>query len=825
MRAWSVLSLVPILLLLSRCGSDDGGGGGKKKQDAGADAGADVSDAGNDGADAADASEAGQDLPNSFARYCVGKSWRDTFSAATLGASSGEYVGVLTADFGEGIQEATKIIPEHPFAAKNIRVGFGKGSGKVRLRLMRTFGHSYPASFAQSDWPDYSDLIDLVPPIELDVTSSGKDTWLDVPIPETLLIPTEPVMLVYEHIGIEPRLAVEKVATGDMSRSLVFDPSQPGNPPTGFDGNYRLRLEGDHFCEWTDAERWFARDDKAFGDTVAGWAAWADVNGDGHDDAVFTTSTGPLVQLGDGKGAFSTLPGVFAPDTPKANFFVFGDLDNDGDLDAFASQYVQTDGDGDGVGVDKDCNDGDPAVKPGAPEVPNGYDDDCDGKADDGTDTSDADKDGVSIAAGDCDDTHADTKPGAPELLDGRDNDCDGKTDEDFVPKLLSNDGSGKLTWSPSPDVEILGPSSAAALGDGNGDGLLDLYAGYWLVHYPDSPTVPSRYYEGQAGVKMLDAATKAGISITPWRPVYGVLWTDWNNDSLLDVYVSNYQLNENLLWKNLGGGKFDEIAVTVNAAADDVPMFGYTGGHSFGSDAGDIDNDGDMDLYVPNISHPRVQPGSDPSMLLVNGGAPNYVFANQRREYGLAYDEGDVESSFADFDNDGDLDLLVISTYPSHYPRLYRNDFPDKHFTDVTYEADTHLHQAQTGIWADVDEDGDLDLLLLSPGPGPRLLLMKNRGVPGTHFLELDLRGTTSNRSAIGARVSVTSGAVTRIRELQSQARHPGSHWVHFGLGAGASIDKLEVRWPNGTTETITGASADKRWRIVEGSGVAVAP
>ncbi|MBK8997732.1 MAG: VCBS repeat-containing protein [Myxococcales bacterium] len=100
-------------------------------------------------------------------------------------------------------------------------------------------------------------------------------------------------------------------------------------------------------------------------------------------------------------------------------------------------------------------------------------------------------------------------------------------------------------------------------------------------------------------------------------------------------MYVSNYQLSANLLWKNLGTGKFEEWAAVANAAADDVPMFGYSGGHSFGSDAGDIDNDGDMDLHVPNISHPRVQPGSDPSMLLVNGGAPGYVFENKRREPG----------------------------------------------------------------------------------------------------------------------------------------------------------------------------------------------
>jgi len=817
------LTALPVLLLLTRCGSDDGGGA-PSKHDAGSDADAtsDASDAGSDASDAP--ADSGAPPPAEFDRYCAGKAWEQTLEPVTLGLSSGEYVGALNVDFGEGIQEATKLVPEHPFRARALRVGFAKGTGKVRLRLMRTFGRSYPASFPEKDWLDYSEPIDLVPPVELDVTESGKDAWLDVPISEAFLLPTEHYMLVYEHLGPEPRLAVEKVATGDVSRSLVFDPSVPGNPPTGFDGNYRLRLVGEEFCAWADAERWFARNDAAFGTVIGNWAAFADLDSDGHDDVVMTTATGPAAFHGSGKGTFTALSAAFSPDTPKANFFVFGDVDNDGDEDAFASQYVQTDGDGDGVGVDKDCNDADAKIHPGATEVVNLFDDDCDGKADDGTATADGDGDGASIAGGDCDDTHADTHPGAPELLDARDNDCDGTTDEDFVPKLVLNDGTGKLSHASSPDVESLGPSSAAALGDANGDGRLDLYSGYWLVHYPDQPTVPSRYYEGQAGGGLKLANSKAKLELTPWMPVYGVLFTDFDNDALPDIYVSNYQLNANLLWKNQGGGVFADVAVTVGAAYDDVPMFGYAGGHSFGSAAGDIDNDGDIDLYVPNISHPRVQPGSDPSMLLVNGGPPGFVFENQRKKLGLAYDEGDVEASFADFDNDGDLDLLVISTYPSHYPRLYRNDLLQG-FTDVTYEANAHLHQAQTGLWSDVDEDGDLDLLLLSPGPGPRVLLLENRGNPGRHFLELELVGTTSNRSALGARVRVTSGGVTRMREVESQSRHPSSRRVHIGLGTSASVDQLEVRWPSGATETITGASADHIYRVVEGSGQAVPP
>ena len=137
MRALSALAAVPLLLVLTRCGSDDDGGGGKKT-----DAGTDAGDASDD-ADGADAADAGPTAPDGFARYCTGKVWRETFAPATIGASSGEYLGVLNTDFAAGTQEATKIVTQHPFAAKSIKVGFGKGAGKARLRLMRTFGRSY----------------------------------------------------------------------------------------------------------------------------------------------------------------------------------------------------------------------------------------------------------------------------------------------------------------------------------------------------------------------------------------------------------------------------------------------------------------------------------------------------------------------------------------------------------------------------------------------------------------------------------------------------------------------------------------------------------
>jgi hypothetical protein len=780
---------------------DGGGGGGSGDAD---------SDSDSDSGDAGPPPDPGAE----FDRFCGDEPWDADLQPAEVHPAGGEYVGYYNT-FPAETMETMKVIPPHPFQLTAIRVDFGGGSGTARIRLMRSFGRSYPDVDAEDG--------DLIAPVELTVESASPGEWreIDVSSQGVYLLPTEHYVIVYEHVdGSEPFLAIEEVAEGDFSRGLILVPGEA--VPYGVEGNFRMQLKGNSFCRWEQDERWFAEDEsQPFVDDGSQRAAVTDLDGDGHDDLVLNAG-GPLAYLGDGAGGFAA-PG-FDPfqDAPEATMLVFGDLDNDGDRDAFAATYVAADDDGDGVTIaEGDCNDADENVHPGADEVAgNGYDDDCDLVADDGTDESDGDSDGFSIADGDCDDTRDDVHPGAPELLDHRDNDCDGEVDEEFFNTVLLNDGSGLLEAIETSGVELLDPSAAAALGDGDGDGVLDLYWGNWLVHYPDPPAVGDVYCRGLGDGTFEERTSEAGVtSYLGPKPCYGVLWADYDNDGWLDIWAGNYGYEPNFLFQNQGDGTFVEAGEYLGVDMDGV---GGQGGNTFGGDFGDIDNDGDLDLYSANIAHPRYQPGSDPSTMLVNQGGSSFVFVEMREELGLHYDEGDVNAAFADFDNDMDLDLAVASLYRGHFSRLYRND-GEEGFTDVSYEAGVAVNDSVSVVWSDVDEDGDLDLITADRTGPPCVHLFVNRIGQQSGWVQLVLEGVTANRDAIGARVELEAGGVTQIREVRGGGGHSNTQQtrvVHFGLGGETAIDSLSVRWPGGESETIEGVEPGGRYRVVEGSG-----
>ncbi|MCZ7584455.1 MAG: VCBS repeat-containing protein [Deltaproteobacteria bacterium] len=262
----------------------------------------------------------------------------------------------------------------------------------------------------------------------------------------------------------------------------------------------------------------------------------------------------------------------------------------------------------------------------------------------------------------------------------------------DYYSTILLGDGAGQFTEVPSNGVDVMfevnlggetvmhRPSHvAAAAADYDGDGIVDIYTGNWEIEYPIGTAYPDQLFQGAGDGTFANVSDASGVTANKGA-AYGVAWWDYDNDGDQDVATANYGGQFNYLWENQGDGTF------VNASSDH--NFGVAGdgkgGTSFGHDFGDIDNDGDLDAYESTIQHPRFEGVTGGSTMHLSSGAPDFDFTDVTGTLGIHRDEGEIDGSFAGFDNDGRLDLFLSDLYTGHYGRLLRQN-EDGTFTDVT--------------------------------------------------------------------------------------------------------------------------------------------
>ncbi|MHC4778137.1 MAG: FG-GAP-like repeat-containing protein [Planctomycetota bacterium] len=356
---------------------------------------------------------------------------------------------------------------------------------------------------------------------------------------------------------------------------------------------------------------------------------------------------------------------------------------------------------------------------------------------------------------------------------------------------IFLNDGKGIYSLREGSGVADSHPTEGAAFADFDGDGAVDLY----VANYegPMSVGHPDFLLKGRGDGTFEDVSEKSGISRRTLRCGRGVVWADFDNDGDPDLHVSNYRLNPNFLFLNAGDGTFTEVGEKRGVRG--VGIRGYYG-HTIGSDFGDVDNDGDLDLFQANLAHPRFIEFSDQSFLFLNSGGPRYGFNDVRKASGIRFEETHSDPLFADFDNDGHLDLYVTSVYKGRKSFLYRNQ-GDGTFRDVTWYAGVRADNGWGAAASDVDEDGDIDLVVCGTS-GPRLFI--NRG-NGNRWLRVRVvGGPRSNRAAIGARVSIRyGGGMGQIREIKGGrgTTSQDSLTAHFGLGDYSGVVEVTVRFP----------------------------
>jgi len=388
---------------------------------------------------------------------------------------------------------------------------------------------------------------------------------------------------------------------------------------------------------------------------------------------------------------------------------------------------------------------------------------------------------------------------------------------------LWRNDGDGTFTDVTFQAGEVYDdlPTEGVAWGDYDDDGFVDLYvANYESASVDPSAELgigtPDILYHNNGDGTFTNVSHRAGIELDNELCGRGVVWADYDDDGDYDIYVSNYRLDPNLLWRNEGDGTFTNVAADARVegyGVEDSPG-SVRFGHTIGSDFGDYDNDGDMDLYVSNLAHPRFIMFSDKSMLMKNRG--DGTFVDRWYGSGIAYCETSSDASWADFDNDGDLDLYFTAVYEGRLSRLFRNVGRDR-FEDATGETGTAVDNGWGTGWCDYDHDGDLDLAV---GSGSGMRLLRNDG-NSNHWLQVELEGTWTNALAIGARVRVDAGGERQVRDVKAGRGTTSQDMLacHFGLGDHGGNVEISVRWPGERNWTNHGTySVDQRVVIVQG-------
>jgi hypothetical protein len=383
--------------------------------------------------------------------------------------------------------------------------------------------------------------------------------------------------------------------------------------------------------------------------------------------------------------------------------------------------------------------------------------------------------------------------------------------DCNFVNVTAASGIDDTQTWNTGDGpIEQTVDTPSAAWVDVNGDGRLDLYQANFLNFGTGDASIDKLWLNQGDGL-FVDGTDDWGLVQSGGSAGRGVHPADWDNDGDMDIFVSNYRLHQDFAWRNEG----DSFTATHNTALGGTPngLWPNTAyGHTIGSVWGDLDNDGDLDLFAASLAHPRFITFSDKSKLLRNEVATGEWTA-MRDEAGMLYMETDSSPVFLDYDNDGDLDLFYTAIYEARPSYLYRND-GDWSFKMVSYPAGTWMWNGWGVAAADWDNDGDVDLY-------GKKALRNETGATG-NWLSVEAVGSgdaATNTSGIGARVYVTTDASTQMREVSSGVgvgcQNPLRQ--HVGIGDAETAD-VRVLFPlTGTEVTLDGVEAGRRLVVHE--------
>ena len=447
--------------------------------------------------------------------------------------------------------------------------------------------------------------------------------------------------------------------------------------------------------------------------------------------------------------------------------------------------------------------------------------------------------------------------------------------DETYTNKLYRNLGNGRYkNVTQQAKVGDTGYGMGVTVGDFNNDGYPDIYV---------SNHGPNTLYQNRGDGTFADVSKSSGLEGN--ESSVGSTWFDYDNDGFLDIYVGNYikfdpkynlfyapdgfpgpmsyDAESDRLYHNLGDGKFEDVTEEMGVL--------NSLGRAMGVGAADYDNDGYVDIFVANdhmanyLYHNEAGQGFK-DLGVMSGVAFNQVgeatismavdfadfngdglidlfvsddgycslfqnmggglFTELSYKAGIAIPSGQFvgwNSSFIDYDNDGDLDIFKVNGELKH---LYGQEDQlfsyagDGQYEDISLASGPYFQEERVGrggCFGDYDNDGDLDAYIVNLDDSG--VFLRNDKGSKNHWIEIKLVGTTSNRDGIGARIKIKSSGKVQTTQKKSASGYLSQNdpRIHFGLGESDVVEEIEVVWPSGKVQTLQNIKAGQVLEIIE--------
>ncbi|HEX8117553.1 MAG TPA: CRTAC1 family protein [Pyrinomonadaceae bacterium] len=371
-------------------------------------------------------------------------------------------------------------------------------------------------------------------------------------------------------------------------------------------------------------------------------------------------------------------------------------------------------------------------------------------------------------------------------------------------------DGDGKLDLWVSSFVEY---SAAGTIFCGDNK----VGRRYYCVPRVFKPR-PSHLFRNNGNGTFADVSVQSGIAASPGKS-FGAVATDVNNDGLTDLFVANDTM-PNFLFVNKGKGKFEEVGLPSGVAYSDAgaPRSGM------GVDAGDYDGDGWQDLFVANIDQELFslyQNQKDLTFIDKPGeiGQATRLLSGWGLKFFDYDDDGDPDLILANGHPDDMVELQSLKVKYKEPLLLFENT--GGKFVNVSAQSGPVFQKdfpARGLSVGDYDNDGDLDVLVVNNGAAPALL--RNDGGNRNNWLGLELVATKSSPGAVGAVITWEAGGVKRTRLKTGGGSYLASHDPRelLGLGKAAKVDSVEIKWPSGRVDRLSNVAPNKYVKVVEG-------